>query len=235
MSEDADTDGPEFEVWNHLSSGIDMAEMELRVLDPEDRARIEKAAKMLVDARLQLAHESGSVGSKVLFVDDILLADPWVKFVADIRVAELGVDRAHRALRRYLAVRPVVAQRPVPQRAARYVEEVVNTFAFGFDAACIALCGSALEQVLKERLLEEKVYTEPQIRREQPTAATLVAKAKAAGVLHGGATAADRLVKRRNTVLHQFVFDEKVIERQTLDSIEDLLTVMAETLGSDAA
>jgi hypothetical protein len=203
------------------------------VLEPEDRARIEKAAKMLVDARLQLAHESGSVGSKVLFVDEILIADPWVKFAADIKVAELGVDRAQRALRRYLAVRPVVAQRPVPRRASWYVEEVVNTFAFGFDAACIALCGSALEQVLKERLVEENVYTEPQIRREQPTAATLVAKAKAARVLHDAATAAERLVKRRNTVLHQFVFDDKVIERQTLDSIDVLLAVIVETLGSD--
>jgi hypothetical protein len=146
-------------------------------------------------------------------------------------VAALGIQRAEVALRRYLTLRPVVTSRQIPGRATRYVTEVINTYAFGFDAACIALCRATLEQCLREELVQRGVYTEPQLKREQPTAGTLMEKSKQAGILVNSAAAARRLVKKGNTVMHQFLYDEKISAQQAVDSIAELLEALRELLA----
>jgi hypothetical protein len=53
----------------------------------------------------------------------------------------------------------------------------VQTFLFGFDAACIAFCGATLEQILKEALIRSKEYAERQLRQERLTGLGLLMKA----------------------------------------------------------
>lgn len=48
-------DGPEFEVWNHLDSGLELARNEFEVLDENTRATMEKFGEMIVRARRTFA------------------------------------------------------------------------------------------------------------------------------------------------------------------------------------
>lgn len=225
-------DGPHFEVWNHLWSGVDMAVDELRALDPKNRIRVEKVGKLLVDARAMLAREHDSDEAIINEYSSDLLADPWIKHAAEIELANAGISRAGTALSRYFSLRPIVIRKPLPERATRYVAEVIHTFAFGFDAACIALCRATVEQVLKDQLVVAGSYTAAQIRRDRPTAGTLLMNAKRSGIVSQSADAADRLVKKGDTVMHNFIYDDKVSEAQARDSIEELIAVLAEILGS---
>jgi hypothetical protein len=58
----------------------------------------------------------------------------------------------------------------------------------------------------------------------------MVSHAKRAGRLVASYRAAEALVRRRDTVMHRHMFDTKIVERQALDSIADLLLRVAELL-----
>jgi hypothetical protein len=223
-----DIDGPEFEVWLHLWTGIDTATDELRVLNDESRKAVEQIGSELVNARKALSQAPDTYGAKLLLIDDHLLANPWVRHAAEIEVASTGIWRSEQALKRFMRVKPAIVSRPIPERAIKYVAEVVQTYMFGFDAACIALCRATIEQLLKDELLAHGLLTEPQIRRERPTAGSLLAHAKRAGLLTDSTAAAERVVKKGDTVLHSFVYDDRVIDQQALDSVTDLVLVVAE-------
>lgn len=227
---DAEGDGPEFEVWNHLESGIDMAAMELRTLDPQSRSMAEKLAKAIVAARGTLSHQPDSIHETILSLDAELLSDPWIRHAAEIEIAHIAIWRARTALERYLSLRPVIAAQPIPPRAQRYVTELINTFAFGFDAACIALGRAVVEQLLKDSLVARGEYTEARLKRERPTAGALLVAARRAGILARSSAAAEGLVKKGDTVLHQFLYDERVSEQQARDTVAQLLEVLAEVL-----
>ena len=223
-------DGPEIEVWNYLWSAVDMAADELRGIRPDTREFLERVAKAIVSARSEAIVAPESFGAKLLTVDDEILKYPWIRHVTEIEIATIGIGRAESALRRYLRIRPIVLVGQLPERARAYMGEVISTYAFGFDAACIALCRATLEQVLRDALVDRNVYTAPQLKRERPTAGSLVANAKRAGVLVASAAAADRIVNKGDTVMHHFLYDDKVIEQQAFDSLNDLLEVLAEVL-----
>jgi hypothetical protein len=159
------------------------------------------------------------------------LDDVWVRHAAEIEIARLGVSRTDDALKRFLKLRPVVTPRPVPERAQRYIREVIDTYILGFDAACIALCRAACEQVLRDALLSKGVYTEAQLRREQPSAGSLMANAKRSGVLVVSIPAAEKLITKGNTVMHSFLYEERILEQQALDSVSELAEVLSEVLG----
>jgi hypothetical protein len=232
MDDQNPTDGPQFEVWNHLWSGVDLADNELRALDARKRTRVEKVGKLLVDARTLLAREDDTTEAIVNKYAEDLLSDPWIKHAAELELARAAVSRAETALSRYFSLQPAVVGKAIPARATKYVAEVIQTFAFGFDAACIALCRATAEQVLKDELVAAAVYTEAQIRRERPTAGTLLIKAKQAGIITTCADAGDRLVKKGDTVMHQFIYDDKISETQARDSIKELLAILCEVLGT---
>jgi hypothetical protein len=230
--EDEEEYGPRFEVWNHLWSGLDMAQMEMDVLEDKSRAMTEKFGKLLVDIRAQLTLESGTFKAGFLDLDKDFLADAWVRHAAEIELAQDAISRATKALDRYFKLQPVITKKALPERAAKYLAEVVHTYAYGFDVACIALCRATLEQVLKDELIERGVYTAPQVRRERPTAGALLHNAKRADLLVTSLGSAEGIVKKGDTVLHDFIYDSKVVAQQAVDSITELLDVLVEILGS---
>lgn len=231
-SDEEQTRGPEFQVWNHLWSGVEMASFELEVLSAEDRRVVDFVAKRLVDVRLQLTLARGSPESHFLDLFEAKINDPWIRHAAEIEIAGSGIARAEMALTRFLKIRPVIVSRPIPERAVKYLDEVVKTLIFGFDAACIALCRATLEQLLQEVLIIRGIYTGPQIKRERPTAGTLMTKAVTSGILGDSQDSARSLVKRGDTVMHSFIYDEKISEQQSLDSISKLLNVVATVFNS---
>lgn len=235
MAEEGNSEyGPEFEVWNHLWSGVDHAEMEMRALDEKNRQFATRIGKLLVDIRAQLTLESGTLEANFLEFDSDFITDAWVRHAAEIELARDAISRANQALDRYFRLRPVITTKALPERAARYIAEVVRTFAYGFDAACIALCRATLEQVLKDELVGRGVYTAPQLRREKPTAGTLLQNAKRAGVFNHTFDSADKIVRKGDTVMHDFIYDEKIIAQQAVDSITQLIDVLVEVLGPAA-
>lgn len=231
-SNESDEEGPEFQVWNHLWSGIDMATSELRALDQPSRALVEKLGKAIADARGDLVQRPNSYSATVLSIEEHLLANPWIRHAAEIEVATTGIVRAQKALDRFAKVRPAVTRRPLPTRAAGYVTEVINTFIFGFDAACIALCRATLEQLLKDELVRIGAFTEPQLKREKPTAGSLLNNAFRTDLLQTSRRAAEQLVNKGDTIMHNFIYDERVEEQQALDSIDQLIEVLTELLGA---
>lgn len=228
-------DGPEWDLWLHLESGLDQADNELSVLTDESRASLEWLAEAIVLGRDQLAMRPKSVEAKLLLADEILLSDKWVRFAVELIIARRGIARAEKALKRFTRINPVRTLRALPLRAEGYVRESIETYAFGFDAACIALVCSSFEQLMKDELVRRGAFTEPQLRRERLTAEGLLAKARQASIITSSAGAAERLVKKRNNVMHEHLYDNKVIEQQAFDSLTELLSVIQECLGDASA
>ena len=168
----------------------------------------------------------------LLEVGDALLAEPWVRYAADLHIAGEGIHRATTALDRYLEIQPSAAARALPERARSHVREAVHTFMFGFDAACIALCRASLEQVLKDALVARAAYTDPQLKREHPTAGTLLENAKRAKLLTDAYDAAKRVVDRGDTLMHSHVYDGKILKQLASDSVRDLTSAMVELLAA---
>lgn len=232
--EESEDYGPEFEVWNHLSSGLDLARMELDALDKQTRQSVEGLAKIIIQNRSSFSHPP-ALKEWIAFFDG-LLDDPWFRFAAELELADAGVDRASGALRRYLELRPVFSEYQVGSKATLYLREVVDTFLFGFDAACIALCGAALEQVLRELAVEFGEYSEARLNRERPTGHTLLEVGKRSGCISSSAfDAAKRVLEQRNYVMHRSLWEERIIKSMAVQSITDLgkvLTLLDPTPGA---
>jgi len=228
--EQGERHGPRFEVWKHLWSGIDEAVDELRSLEAESRRFVKEIGKLIAQGRTGFVLRPNDASARALQIEEMILKDAWYRHTAEIEIARLGLGRLEGALSRFLEFRPVVTSKPVPDCAQRYIREVIDTFVFGFDGACIALCRAACEQLLRDTLVERGVYTERQLRRERPTAGALLANAKRAGVLKTSLSAAEELVGKGDTVIHSFICEGRVLEQQALDSINELAQVLAETL-----
>lgn len=246
-------EGPMFEVWNHLHAGLDLARMDMTDrLPPQTVHFLQHLAGALVEANcnLLLVEDDPSAFQRLAMVlperkpgdaPGLLHGlykwyvdgkDPWFRHAVELEVARHGIARAIQAIDRFGELAPQFAQRPVPDRAQQYLREVVNTFLFGFDAACIALCRSVFEQVAKAHLLERGLYTEPQLKREKPTAGKLLEVLKQSRELLGsGYSAAKRLVDRGSTVAHSHIYDPKILRSQAQASIQELLQVLSAMLN----
>ena len=218
-------DLPEVDVWNHIQTGLDLADEELGALPDGLRALTEQLGRTIVEIRSRAVIEDPE--HDYLDVDERLLAEPWVRYAADLRVATDGIRRATDALARYLDLKPEGASRALPDDALRYVREAVHTYIFGFDAACIALCRAALEQMLKVALVTKGELTKPQLKREWKTAGTLLAHAKRVGLLGDHSRAAERVVKSGDTLMHSHFYDEKILRQVACDSVRDLTESLA--------
>ena len=217
---------PEFDVWLHLSGGLDYARDELRALHPLTRAVAEAIAKHVVGTREKLVAPPQS--EDFLALADGLLQDPWFKHAADIELAEIALGRAIEALKRYTELKPILTRYELPDRAQPYVRELTGTFIFGFDAPAIAFAGAALEQILKDVLVQIGEYTEARMRRERPTGERLLATAKSRGVVRESEADAKHLFEQRNRTLHRHVWEEKIIKSVALDCISRFATVVQE-------
>jgi hypothetical protein len=223
--EDVEEYGPKSEVWSHLSSGVELATMELDVLDTESRKAVEAFGRHFVRMRKSFALPTGDQTIVELF--DLLFRDAWYRHAAEIELAWEGIDRASHALHRFQELQPVFTGFRLGEKAASYLREVVDTFLFGFDAACIALCGATLEQVLRELVVREGIYTERRLRADQPSGITLLKEIERAGLIQDSAVA-ERTLKARNRVMHQHMWEKKIIRSMALASIQDLGTIMVQ-------
>jgi hypothetical protein len=244
--------GPDFEVWNYLMSGWQMAYDDLaRKISPAMLAFYRGIAKVIVHARSSLLvnPQDAAISKQIAAVlpgvspkdQSALLAglmtwfasgkDPWLRHAVELELADEGISRAVLALERYQLVAPRLG-RAIPERALPYVREALSCFLYGFDAATIALCRSTVEQVAKEALVQLGIYTSPQIKRSRPPLSleTLIEKLKQAGALSRSYEAAKRVKDRGNTILHEHLYDEKISRQTALDSIVDLADVLGELL-----
>lgn len=248
---DEPVEGPEFEVWNHLESGWQMAYDDMaRQIDRQTMENFESIAAIVVRGGAALHLDSGMKpirqqletflpGLSSSQYEAVFMAvatafregtNPWLSHAVELELARDGIGRATSAFARFKLLTPQLNQRPLPDKAEKYLAEAVQTFLFGFDPACIALCRSALEQVARDVLVKLGALTAPQIDREKPTLEAMLLKLRQAGALTTGYDAADRVRDRGNTVLHNHLYDNRARKQVALDSLLDLATVLRNVL-----
>jgi hypothetical protein len=164
--------GPEFEVWNHLYSGLDLARAELDNLSEKGRTILTRFGERVFSQRTTLTVEPDNTFAAF---SQQALDVPWLKFAADIAFAQEAVCRAEKALVRYVELQPILTCYKLSDLASKYLKEAVQTFLFSFDVACVAFCNAALEQTLRDILVDANVMTSREIQRSQCTANTLIA------------------------------------------------------------
>lgn len=217
------SDGPDSEVWNHLYSGIDLARMELDRLSPEARTFLSRFAEKVFSQRTDL-----TVAPDDSFTDlaQQALEVPWLKFAADLMFAEEAVGRAEQALKRYIALQPILTRYKLSSLASKCLKEAGRTFLYSFDAACIAFCSAALEQILRDEVVAAEIITERELKRQRCTAFTLLEMAKRAALMSEAAEqAATELITKRNEVMHKRF---EGLKEEALKAMEQLGSVLQE-------
>jgi hypothetical protein len=162
---------------------------------------------------------------------EILDKSQWLRHAVDLEIARVGLNRATDGLERFKLLTPVLLRQDLPDQAKGYLREIVHTFLLGFDAACIALCRSCFEQLAKAVLLRAGAATEPELRRNQPTAHALMANLKRSALIARGHAAGERIVQRVNTVMHKGMYENRILATVSVDSIRDLIEVSVDLAG----
>lgn len=215
--------GPEFDVWAHLHSGLDQARWELDVLPERARNALAQFGEQL---RAQRTGLTTAPEDRFADLAPESLGVPWLKFAADIAFAEEAIDRGVKALERYGELQPILTRYRLSDRAATYLQEAARAFLFSFDAACIAFCSSALEQTLKDLLIDAQVKTQRDLDRDRSGALRLLDLACGARLLgRESEDAARALITKRNSVMHRS-FDS--MKKDALQAIEKLGIVLQE-------
>jgi hypothetical protein len=109
-------------------------------------------------------------------------------------------------LARYEELRRARLPPRLSQRSSSYVKEAVHTYLFGFDAACVAFCGAAVEQQVKDACVRAALYTEYTMRRAEKGGRggmTFLEEANRGGLITETYEVAREILRRRNTVLHR--------------------------------
>lgn len=249
---DAESKGslkPEFEVWNHLWSGVDKAYDDLEQTVGRDGARffdsfgeiVYKALTRLfvnpADPTLatKLAKEFPGLAhtKRATLFHDLLRAyragsAPVLKHSVDLQLGSEAIRRAEGALDRLHLLTESLANAPLPPSVREYLAEVVHTFLFGFDAASIALARSALEQMAREVLVQKGVYTRARLKRDRPTAFNLLNELKRGRLIDETLQRAETLVTRANTISHRHMYEGRIMRQQALTSITELAQVLTE-------
>ena len=223
------TEGPKLQVRHHLEAALQCVSMEIDPLSPLARAAVESVATHVVEMRSGLAVDPTI--KDALAAHPRIFKDPWFRFGVEAELARMGIAKTAEALERLEAIEPVVSSHEPSERAATYIREVTQTFVFGFDAACIALCGAAIEQLLKQTLLARGVYTERQLKLERPTAGELLKKV---GLKSAGSVAAKAL-RDRNAIMHKSIWDPRTLRRIAFLCIRAVAGVIEELGDVDRA
>lgn len=140
---------PEHPASYYVHDGPMLAQNYLQdVLTADEYRLVQKVADRIAEVLARPIHSPGTAE----FVDVSLLENPWVSFAVEVRLLERSSERANAALARYRELEPFLSQLELDEKPLRYVAEARRTYLLGLDAACVAFCGAALEQVLKEVL-----------------------------------------------------------------------------------
>jgi hypothetical protein len=242
----------EEELSTFLEDALAAAESKVREsIRPEDWIVVAGIAEDLVGSRVSVVR--GAVDkellerkSEIFGVDHELLGsiadslpdDPteWpapVRFAVKLILMERAIDRTEIALVRYADFRAAQTRRRMPERAREYIGDVVDAYLLGFDTASMALAGSCFEQLAKHTLIATGRATEAELRRTRPTAASLLRRLIADGLLERSANAATKLVLQRNHVLHKGYFDGNLSSKLiSLDCLNALIEVCEELAPS---
>ncbi len=227
METDEELGGPEFEMWNHLESGLDRARMELDCLSEEDRTILTKFSKRIFSQRTNLIVASDD---KFAPLSPLLLEEPWIKFAVDIAFAEEFLARAGNVFDRYVKLKPILTRYELTNLAAKCLQEAGWTFLFSFDAACVEFCKMVLEQTLRKELIDAGSITEEQSKKN--TVGGLLTKARKERLLpEATEQAAKDLITMRNEVIHRRF---EALENEALKAMDKLGVVLQE-LGQRSA
>ena len=219
METDEELGGPEFEMWNHLESGLDRARMELDCLSEEDRTILTKFSKRIFSQRTNLIVASDD---KFAPLSPLLLEEPWIKFAVDIAFAEESLARAGNVFDRYVKLQPILTHYKLTDVATKCLQEAGQMFIFSFNAGCVAFCSAVLEQTLRDELERQN---------NKDTAGRLLKLAKKKKIFSKEAEqAADNLITMRNEVIHRRF---EALEDEALKAMDQLGVVLQE-LGSEA-
>jgi hypothetical protein len=218
--------GPVHGVRWYLSDGVDQAQWELDSLASEDRELVERAAQLIVNWQLDLVREEDQRAASEILQQ--LREDPWIRFAVDLRFAEDGVSRSFGCLERYLLIATTHNRRPTLPNARRYLREATTTFVFGFDAACIALCGAALEQTLKNLLVEHDVLSASELSRQKRTAGAVLDLARRHNLIGGGDQSARHVLRARDHVMHHGIWEERILTRMASECVNHLAMALSE-------
>ena len=220
METDEELGGPEFEMWNHLESGLDLARMELDCLSEEDRTILTKLRERIFSQRTNLIVEPDD---KFAALSPLLLKEPWIKFAVDIAFAEQSLARAGNAFDRYVKLQPILTHYKLTDLATKCLQEAGQMFIFSFDAGCVVFCSAVLEQTLRDELERQN---------NKDTAGPLLKLAKKKKILSKEAEqAAEDLITMRNEVIHRRF---EALEDEALNAMEQLGVVLQE-LGQRSA
>ena len=146
----------------------------------------------------------------------------------DLIFAEAAIDRAMGVLKRYLKLGPILTRLHLSQRCQTYLTEAVQTFLFGFDAACIAFCGATLEQVLKEALIRSGECNEKQLRQDRTSPLGLLKKAQNKKLIMDSYEAARKVLDGRNLIMHQDIGNEDAVLKRAIETIDALGSTLQE-------
>ena len=220
MENDEELGGPEFEMWNHLESGLDRARMELDRLPEKVRTFLIESGEQIFSQRTNLIVEPDD---KFAALSPLLLKDPWIKFAVDIAFAEQSLARAGNAFDRYVKLQPILTHYKLTDLATKCLQEAGQMFIFSFDAGCVAFCCAVLEQTLRDELERQN---------NKDTAGLLLKLAKKKKILSKEAEqAAEDLKNMRNEVIHRRF---EALEDEALNAMEQLGVVLQE-LGQRSA
>jgi hypothetical protein len=249
--EDEGLGAPEFEVWNHLESGWQMAHDDMaRTVGSGAMEFWEALASAVISLRLGLLLPGGALPVsdqlkkffvrwtpethqkllKILAEHPEVISNPFLRHAIDLEVAGMSIGCANAGFRRIALLAPTLINQQIPDKAGAYLREVVHTFLMGFDPACIALCRGCFEQLCRACLLKGKCLTQGELRKPQ-TALGLLNHLKRAKLISHSADAAERLARRGNEIMHKGLYEEKILPQLSLASINDLVAVGIELDG----
>jgi hypothetical protein len=243
---------PQFEVWNHLESGLDHARQEFNdyrhlvgsskhdeSVGSEEQQALEAFADFLFDGLSVLATHSEHTahGTRLAHILGEPNAAPWIDFASDLRFAEEGVRRARLALDRYRALRLQWTTLTLSDRAYDCLREAVHTYLFGFDAACVAFCGVALERILKDALVSNGAWTRDQADFENRVGKTVLNAANREHLISDTYADAERVLKCRGGIVHSGARRGGATDNMAIDCLRSLGRVLQElskTTATDA-
>src|SRR5687768_12267025 len=113
--------GPEFTVWNHIQTGLDSADSELAAFGEDGRRSLDWLVGIIFEGRENLVVTEKSLPGRFRLADEDLHRIAWVRHAVDLDLANKSVEKGRRASKRLAELIPVVADKPLPQRARRYV------------------------------------------------------------------------------------------------------------------
>jgi len=214
-------------LWEELSDTVDEASGEFTSINPDAARLAKRFAAITLQSKQELVTEIQY--HNVIGLCRDLSSKPAFSRALDIHFAAFALECLTDWQDRLGLLDWALVERLANDRVLKYLREVTSAFLFGFDLASIALCRAALEQVIKELLVEKGHYTWDEIQRSRVELGRRIEFGESAKLLPPSPFASiDRLLDAGNTVMHQRPYDDKIRRRKAADCIAALTNVVSE-------